>query len=656
MGREVAGARIRAGILACFALAMPAAPANAEPAPALEMLWRAGTDGGLEWRVFDNAGKILASERISGLPPSQPSPASGGRSMTPSPASEREKDLIPSPASERQKDLIPSPACGGGVGWGPTAQECPNGPLTQHAPLGSLWKLFVYLWLIEQRHPAPDYVCTGARGKRGAAARKHLEEETYCCDPGQSIGRESALVRSCGLFFEPRRLGISPEAWRTFWEARPGVTDAAPWLADLGAMNPETIVSPASILRALEAARARAREEAASALLARLFAASGQEATELVRGMGGQLRVKSFSWHRPGQPERRYGGGAGWLADGSPVWFAGEGTGQQVMARHGARLAAAFTETLSLDGDGGSLTPGCVRVNFFTRYPFEVEQPDGKNAPEGVLQGRFIARFQSGVSIPFTSSGELTLSRPNGRARIEGRFGLDDYVARVIDREADARQIEAARALSVVVRSYLLNEAARQGNCLVIDDSSRKQRVSIHPPSPAARAVAGFTTGLTLQGAPVSYHDTVSMENRMAWADAVRASQNGEAWDVILRKTFPKSDLGAMNDPAGVACRRFSEAETWLASRAPRWHRTLYQHLSGFDAPSTLPDICLLSHGTPFSEQDRGRIHVRGLRSLEERITLAHEYLHLGLRHHPSAHDEQLVEYWARKLINEELP
>ncbi|MDR2881492.1 MAG: DUF2300 domain-containing protein, partial [Azoarcus sp.] len=482
---------------------------------------------------------------------------------------------------------------------------------------------------------------------------RHIEEESYCCEAGQSVGRDLALVRSCGLFFEPRRLGISPEAWRTFWEERPNVRHLAPWLTDLDTMKPETIVSPASLLDALKAAPARAREEAASTLLARLFAAApGLEATELVRGLGGQLRIKSFSWHRPGQPEKRYGGGAGWLADGRPVWFAGEGSGQQVMARHGARLAEVLAET-PLSGPN---TPGCVQVNFFARYPFEVEQPGGKSAQEGVLQGRFVARFKSGVSIPFTSSGELLLSRSNGRTRIEGRFGLDDYVARVIDREASAKETEAARALSVVIRSYLLNEAVKQGNCLLIDDSTRKQRVSIHFPSPAARAAAGFTTGLMLQGAPVGYHGTEPAENRMAWADAAAASRNGEAWDVILRKTFPKSDLGAMGDPAGIVCRRFTDAETWLTKRAPRWHRALYQHLPGFDAPSSPPDICLLSFGTPFSEQDRGRIHVRGLRSLEDRITLAHEYLHLGLRHHPSAHDERLIEHWARKLINEDMP
>jgi len=613
MGREI-GIRTWAAVFAgCgFALATPAAPAKpvADPAPALEILWRAGADGGLEWRTFNDAGKPLSSERI----PRHPT--------------------------------------------GRTANTKPDSPFEQRVPLGSLWKLFVYLWLIEQRHPAPDYVCTGIRNQRldSAPARKQREEEAYCCDPGQSVGRDLALVRSCGMFFAPQRLGISREAWRTFWEARPGVRDAAPWLADLDTMKPEAVVSPASILSALDAAPARAREEAISVLLARLFAVTGPglEATELIRGMGGRLRVKTFSWHRPNQPARRYGGGAGWLADGRPVWFAGEGTGQQVMARHGARLVETLAETLSPDST--TATPGCVRVNFFARYPFEVEQPGGKSAQEGNLQGRFIARFQSGVSIPFTSSEELTLSRPNGQARLEGRFGLDDYVARVIDREADAKEVEAARALSVVIRTYLLNEANRQGNCLVIDDSSRKQRVSIHPPSTEARAAAGFTAGLALQGAQVGYHGTTPSENRMAWVDAITASRSGEAWDAILRKTFPKSNLAAMNDPAGVPCQRLSEAETWLASRAPRWHRVLYQHLPGFDAPTAPPDVCLLSHGTPFSEQDRGRIHVRGLRSPEDRITLAHEYLHLGLRHHPSGHDEALIERWARKLVDEDLP
>jgi uncharacterized protein YfaQ (DUF2300 family) len=524
----------------------------------------------------------------------------------------------------------------------------------KRVPLGSLWKLFVHLWLVEERHAAPDYLCTGAPGA-SAAARKHREQELYCCDPGQGIDRDTALLRSCAPFFSPARLGIDPAAWRKFWEARPGVRFGAPWLADLGAMRPDREVSPASILHALEAAPVRAREQTAKVLLARVFTAApgpALDTTALVRQMGGQLRIKTFSWHLSDAAHTPYGGGAGWLADGAAVWFAGQGTGQQVMARFGATLGAALAD--ALPPHGATLAPGCVKVNFFARYPFTVEQRGGKPAPAGELRGQYVARFdRNKVSIPFVANGELTLTLENDTSRIEGRFGIDDYVARVLDREADAQETEAARALSVVIRSYLLNEATTQGNCLRIEDSSRAQRVSVNPPSVAARAVAGFTSGLVLSGAPVGYHTHAAAKNRMAWTDAVAASRAGQPWDRILRQAFPQTDLAALHDPAGVPCKRFSAAESWLAAHAPRWQRLLQRELQGFEIPAA-PHVCLLPHGTPFSEQDRGRIHLRALRTREDRITLAHEYLHLGLRHHPSGHDEDLVEQWARRLINGE--
>ncbi|MDR0701239.1 MAG: DUF2300 domain-containing protein, partial [Azoarcus sp.] len=572
--------------------------------PALEVLWNGNKPGELEWRAFDASGEPRGVATV----------------------------FFP----RRKEDV--------------SDKERPSalGPHAARAPLGSLWKLFVYLWLREERRPAPDYVCTGARGA-SAAAREHRAEEAYCCAPGQTIGRDAALLRSCGLFFAPARLGIDPLAWRRFWEARPGVRDHAPWLAELAAMKPETVVSPASILDALAAAPARAREDAANVLLARLFSAGAAPApAELARGVGSQLRVKTFSWHRPGKPGHRYGGGAGWLGDGRPVWFAGEGTGQQVMSRHGAALAAALSGTLAPENTAPA--PGCVRVNFFARYPFTLEQAGGKPAAAGILHGRHAARFQNGVSIPVIANGELRLTREDdGRERLEGRFGLDDYVARVIEREADATQTEAARALAVVIRSYLLNEAKTQGNCLAIDDSSRAQRVSPNPPGPAARAAAGFSAGLVLVGAPAGYHGHTPSKNRMAWTAAVAASRAGEPWDVILRKAFPDAGPRAMHDPAGMPCQPFTEAETWLAARAPQWHRILQERLRGFEPPPA-PRVCLLPYGTPFSEQDRNRIHVRGLRTLEDRLALTHEYLHLGLHHHPSGHDEALIERWARAL------
>ncbi|MDR1462113.1 MAG: DUF2300 domain-containing protein [Azoarcus sp.] len=616
-GAAVSPWRLLLPLIAACGCPCTAAAQAAGELPALEILWDSGTPGEPEWRSFDASGKPQ-NINITRLRKPGENQRTGPNAHTPA-----------------STDKASAPG--------------PQDPFAARAPLGSLWKLFVYTWLLEERHPAPDYVCTGAQGA-SAAAREHRAEEIYCCNPGQAIERDAALLRSCGLFFSPERLAIKPQAWRQFWQARPGVRANAPWLAELSAMKPETVVPPASILDALAAVPANSRETAANVLLARLFDSGAAPApTELARGLGSQLRIKTFSWHRPGKPGTRYGGAAGWLSDGRPIWFAGEGTGQQIMARHGATLAAALSETLSPENTAPA--PGCIKVNFFARYPFTLEQAGGKPAAEGILRGRYVARFPKGVSVPITANGELSLTRESGRDRIEGRFGLDDYVARVIEREADATQTEAARALSVVIRSYLLNEAKKQGNCLAIDDSSHAQRVSPNPPGAAARAAAGFSAGLILRGAPVGYHSHTPSKNRMAWTEAAAASRAGEPWDLILRKAFPDADLAAMHDPAGLACRQFTQAETWLAARAQQWRRSLQERLRGFEPPPSTPRVCLLPHGAPFSEQDRNRIHVRGLKTMEDRLALTHEYLHLGLRHHPSGHDEELIEHWARRLI-----
>jgi uncharacterized protein YfaQ (DUF2300 family) len=291
-----------------------------------------------------------------------------------------------------------------------------------------------------------------------------------------------------------------------------------------------------------------------------------------------------------------------------------------------------------------------VKVRLFARYPLaRVEEPGGLPAAPGALRGRYVARFENGVSLPFQSAGEIRLTADGDRPRLDARLGLDDYVARVLDREADAGETEAARALAVVARSFLVNEAGREGNCLSIDDSSRKQRVSPNPASAAARAVAGFTSGLILAGSPVGYHGAEAAPGRLAWRQAVADARAGRDWLRILGEAFPRAELSALHDPTGLGCRRFPAAEAWLAGRAPRWQRLLREWLPGFEAPEA-PQVCLLPHGRPFSEQDRGRIHLRALKTLDDRVALAHEYLHLGLKHHPSGRDEQLVERWARTL------
>ena len=63
-----------------------------------------------------------------------------------------------------------------------------------HTPLGSVWKLFVYSYLLATDQPEQPLRCEG----------RQPQQESYCCDPGESINREQALIRSCSLYFAPQ--------------------------------------------------------------------------------------------------------------------------------------------------------------------------------------------------------------------------------------------------------------------------------------------------------------------------------------------------------------------------------------------------------------------------------------------------------------------
>ena len=68
-------------------------------------------------------------------------------------------------------------------------------------PLGSLWKLYVYAWLEDTHQPEQPYQCRGNPG-RG-----------LLLSGWESITRDTALVRSCGLYFAPQRLHIGADVW-----------------------------------------------------------------------------------------------------------------------------------------------------------------------------------------------------------------------------------------------------------------------------------------------------------------------------------------------------------------------------------------------------------------------------------------------------------
>ncbi|WP_219118761.1 DUF2300 domain-containing protein [Janthinobacterium sp. UMAB-56] len=504
---------------------------------------------------------------------------------------------------------------------------------TRQVPLASLWKLFVYVYATDNKVAMPDYRCGGRD-----------PEEVYCCDAGQSIGHDAALAQSCGPFFSPRRLMIAPASWRQYWTDRLGAAPAGDfaWLADPAQLAPARMVRLDSLLRALDSIPAASRQDAEAALLRVVLDGRGGRGAGTARWFGSQLRVKTYSWHQAGG---RIGGAAGWLADGTPIWFGGAGGSSNVFEQWAPRLAASLPKVGAAD-DGG-----CVVVDYFKRYPIRAVRGERGVAVPGPLNGRYHVQFENGQNLALRSTGELMLlQEKGGRPQLRGRFGVNEYVARVLDREANAGEPEAAKALAIAARTYLQQNAVTVAGCQQIADSSATQRVSPSPATPAALAIARWTDQLIVDGVTVRYHGNQAAEGTMAWSEAVRQAKQGKHYDELLAAAYPGGALSTFGN-AGARCRRLAQNEDWLARSVPRWQRVLLRE-AGYEAPLQAPLVCALSSGAPYSEQSRNRIFMRPLATREDRITLAHEYLHLGLRRHPRGQDEEYVERLARRLVD----
>ena len=500
----------------------------------------------------------------------------------------------------------------------------------RQVPLASLWKLFVYVYATDNKVAMPDYRCGGRD-----------PEEVYCCDAGQSIGHDAALAQSCGPFFSPKRLMIAPASWRQYWTGRLGSAPAGDfaWLSHPAQLAPKRMVRLDSLLRALDSIPAASRVDAEAALLRVVLDGRG---FGTARWFGSQLRVKTYSWQQDG---KRIGGAAGWLADGTPIWFGGAGGSSNVFEQWAPRLAASLPKMGAPD-DGG-----CVVVDYFKRYPIRAVRGEGGVAVPGPLNGRYHVQFENGQNLALRSTGELMLlQQKGGRPQLRGRFGVNEYVARVLDREGNAGEPEAAKALAIAARTYLQQNAVSVAGCQQIADSSATQRVSPSPATPAALAIARWTDQLIVDGVTVRYHSTLPSEGTMAWSEAVRQARQGKHYDELLAAAYPGGALSTFGN-TGARCRRLAQNEDWLARSVPRWQRVLLRE-AGYEAPPQAPLVCALSSGAPYSEQSRNRIFMRPLVTREDRITLAHEYLHLGLRRHPRGQDEEYVERLARRLVD----
>jgi len=491
---------------------------------------------------------------------------------------------------------------------------------TLDTPLGSLWKLFVYAWLVDTGAREPAYECRG-----------QSKEEVYCCSAGGRIERDQALVKSCGLYFEPARLGISSADWRTYWQAR----QAPSWLLDLPSVRPAQRVSVIELLKVLAALPAQ--DQARRVLLdVVLNAADGNVVGEL----GGRLRVKTWSWLGDQDPQSRQGGFAGWTADGSPLWAGGRGTSQMVLRHYGQALATVLPAAWPAE-------PGrCVEVGLFSRYPVTRVLTGERVVTSGPLQGDYRVEFANGNALDIHSDGELFLLND----KLVARLDREEYVARVLEREAKPEPTEAAKALAVAIRTYLLQNATRNGDCLNIDDSSNRQRVAPRPASAESRNIAAWTADLVLAGSTVTYHSDQPGPDKLAWQQAVEQANAGQRYDAILLHAYPRASLSRWDNPV-ASCEALPAAQDWLQKQRRGWRPKLESE-TGYNEVSTFA-VCKLAFGRPFVDRERQRIYVRGVLTLQDRLDLTHEYLHLAFEAHPNGQDETYIEGLARHLLLE---
>ncbi len=529
-------------------------------------------------------------------------------------------------------------------------------------PLGSVWKLFVYAYLIENQIPENEYFCNSQRSNQG---------EEYCCLPGASINRDTALAQSCGVYFAPKRWSITQEKWTQWLANRSQV--APSWLQNISNMQAGTLVPVASLLNAIENFPELTQRKARNALLK----VSLQDDFQTTLGiLGTAIRFKTWSWFdqavhaSKGLPPSaieanqinkapRIGGAVGWLPNGRAFWWGAAGTSKTSLLQHSPWIA----QTLELNQN--ALMPNawkkeqaCVRVRFFNAYPIKkvlvllANKEQKQIAPAGVLSSQnYQIFFENGQVMLIKGSSDLSLFYAQAGQQqpvLEGRFFLEDYVARVVEREGQVSQSTASQALAVLARTWLVQNSPINKGCYVTIDDSKAQRVQASPPTKAAMQAALWTQDLLMTGQAVRYHQNTQKSAVFSWQSAVEYSkQNPKAsFYALLLKTYPQ--LGFSGIYFELDCAPLPQAQLWLQNNVKKWRSTLTQ-VNGFQEPASF-NVCQIQNGLANSDQRRLKIYIQGWGKLEHRLSLIHEYLHLAFANHPNGHDEVLIEKLARQL------
>lgn len=491
--------------------------------------------------------------------------------------------------------------------------------------IGSLWKLFSYVYLVENNQKVEDYQCTGK-----------LEDERFCCDRGYSINMDMSLIKSCGLYFDVSRVQIDSVLWDKFWSEK--MQSPFPWLSNYKNLTANSEASIKELLIALKRLRlfVKNRERIEDTLSRVTVAGTGKQG---LVGLGTTLKFKTFTWAKKG-------GLAGWGADGSTFLAISAGKSSKVLEEWSSDIAQMMNVS-SVNSKGAN-----VRVKFFAQYPIKMinNLDTRKEVKEGVMSpGKYEVIFQNGNRLNVTSNNQLQVVKKNSQIQIYGKFTIDEYVARVIDREISPSPEEAAKAFSILIRTYLLNNSHKSFNVYEIDDSSRFQRVSPSVPTKEALKIANWGHNLVLKNTPhLTYHLSEDAPHRLSWARAIMMAKNNENFLSILNSQYDSNNLSFLNDSSDQ-CRPLEVLQKWVNNNKKKWQKVL-SGIQGFSEPKKVV-VCQSNNGKQYADLENDTIYVNFQNNSEDLITTAHEYLHLAYKNHPRTNDEDEIESLARKLV-----
>lgn len=531
-----------------------------------------------------------------------------------------------------------------------------TGPDPLTTPLGSLWKLYVFAYQVEQDLPESKYLC---RGKD--------PEEIFCCQPGEAIGRNLALAHSCSPYFTQARARVSKNDWKLFWKKH--VENAPTWLLELDRLQPEARVSVDQLLHSLLQMKKNLRHQSEIEAAAVGTVLDGT-ARGAVNTWGSLLRVKTFTW-RDEQPLIRKsqvqaqpqsslqdslpvdhlgftGGFAGWLADGDAIWVSAAGHGSQNLQTDFQTELKDVVERHTQTTDGG-----CVDVKYFERYPIASISPLSER-----LVGPVQIKFRNGNTLHFNGDGSLLSQKTKQGFSVTARLSTNEYVARVLDREVQTAPLNAARAFAVAIRTFLKQNSTQVQDCRVALDSSHFQRVSPQSATPGALNIARWSEGLTLDHVPrLRYHSKQNSPNVMSWPQATHLALAGYTMTEILKIAYPGGDLVFGDTGLQPPCVEQPLLQKWVKEQSKLWRKHLQQE-PGFEEPEHLKICQMQAQSTSsgrrvFARFNEEEIYVPHLKSREDEISILHEYLHIGFRNHPRARDEAFVESLAQTLVEE---